>query len=64
VFRKIFGPKKDYGKFSILHNEDLHDLYRSPSKGKGKGKVIPCALTKHHAKKAYWGSGCIAPLIL
>jgi hypothetical protein len=24
----------------------------------------PCALTKHHAMEAYWGSGCIAPLIL
>jgi hypothetical protein len=23
-----------------------------------------CALTQHHALKAYWGSGCIAPLIL
>jgi hypothetical protein len=25
---------------------------------------VPCALTKHHAMKAYWGSGGIAPLIL
>jgi hypothetical protein len=24
----------------------------------------PCALTKHHAMKAYWWSGCITPLIL
>jgi hypothetical protein len=33
-------------------------------KGK-KGKVVPVLfLTKHHAMKAYWGSGCIAPLIL
>jgi hypothetical protein len=24
----------------------------------------PCALTEHHAMKAYWGSGGIAPLIL
>jgi hypothetical protein len=25
---------------------------------------ITCALTKHHVMMAYWGSGCIAPLIL
>jgi hypothetical protein len=31
---------------------------------KGKGKVVPVLLTEHHAMKAYWGSGCIAPLIL
>jgi hypothetical protein len=24
----------------------------------------PCTLTKHHAMKAYWGSGGIAQLIL
>jgi hypothetical protein len=30
---------------------------------KVKVKVSPC-LTKHHAVKAYWGSGGIAPLIL
>jgi hypothetical protein len=28
------------------------------------GYKSPCALTQHHAMKAYWGSGCIAPLIL
>jgi hypothetical protein len=27
-------------------------------------KSCPCALTKHHAMKAYRGSGGIAPLIL
>jgi hypothetical protein len=31
---------------------------------KVKGKVIPVLLTKHHAMKSYWGSECIAPLIL
>jgi hypothetical protein len=31
---------------------------------KGKGKVVPVLLTKHHAMKAYRGSGCTAPLIL
>jgi hypothetical protein len=25
---------------------------------------VPCALTKHHDMKVYWGSGNIAPLIL
>jgi hypothetical protein len=29
---------------------------------KRKGKVVQC-LTKHQAMMAYWGSGCIAPLI-
>jgi hypothetical protein len=34
-------------------------------KGKGK-KVVPVlfSLTQHHAMKAYWGSGGIAPHIL
>jgi hypothetical protein len=31
---------------------------------KGKGKVVPVLLTKHHDMKAYWGSVGIAPLIL
>jgi hypothetical protein len=31
---------------------------------KVKGKVVPVLLTEHHAMKAYWGSGGIAPLIL
>jgi hypothetical protein len=30
----------------------------------GKGKGGPAILTEHHVIKAYWGSGCIAPLIL
>jgi hypothetical protein len=29
--------------------------------GKGKGKVSPVLWTEHHAMKAYWGSGGIAP---
>jgi len=29
-----------------------------------KGKVVPVILTEHHAMKANWGSGGIAPLIL
>jgi hypothetical protein len=33
VLRRIFGPKKDEvkGKWRQLHNEELHDLYSSPS---------------------------------
>jgi hypothetical protein len=34
-------------------------------KVKAKVKVVPVLLlTEHHAMKAYWGSGSIAPLIL
>src|SRR5215510_1961128 len=33
VLRRIFGPKRDKvkGKWRKLHNEELHDLYTSPS---------------------------------
>jgi hypothetical protein len=33
VLRKIFGPKRDEvtGGWIILHNEELRDLYSSPS---------------------------------
>jgi hypothetical protein len=33
VLRGIFGPKRDEvtGKWRKLHNEELHDLYSSPS---------------------------------
>jgi hypothetical protein len=35
------------------------------AKVKGKGKVVPVLfLIEHHAMKAYWGSGDIAPLVL
>jgi len=33
-------------------------------KVKVKSKVIPVLSTEHHAMKAYWGSGGIAPRIL
>jgi hypothetical protein len=34
VLRKMFDPKRDevMGGWSKLHNEELHDLYSSPSK--------------------------------
>jgi hypothetical protein len=33
VLRRIFGPKKDevIGGWGKLHNEELHNLYGSPS---------------------------------
>jgi hypothetical protein len=33
VLRRIFGPKRDEvtGVWRKLHNEELHDLYSSPS---------------------------------
>jgi hypothetical protein len=33
VLRRIFGPKRDEvtGEWRKLHNEEIHDLYSSPS---------------------------------
>jgi hypothetical protein len=40
-------------------------MYSSGGAGdEDKGKVVPVLFTGHHAMKAYWGSGCIAPIII
>jgi hypothetical protein len=31
VLRRIFGPKRDEGGLRKLHNEELHNMYSSPS---------------------------------
>jgi hypothetical protein len=33
VLRRVFGPKRDEvtGEWGKLHNEELHELYSSPS---------------------------------
>jgi hypothetical protein len=46
VLRRIFGPKRDgvTGGWRKLHNEELHDLYSSPSRIRIiKSKRMRCA---------------------
>jgi hypothetical protein len=45
VLRRIFGPKRDEvtGEWRKLHNEELHDLYSSPS-----------IIRKMKARRARW----------
>jgi hypothetical protein len=53
--------KKDCVARSCL-TTDMLTFFRVTGK---EGKAVPVLfLTEHHATKAYWGSGGIAPLIL
>jgi hypothetical protein len=47
VLRRIFGPKRDevIGGWRKLHNEELHNLYSSPS-------IITCRIIK--SKRMRW----------
>jgi hypothetical protein len=56
-------------KISVRNPEGKRPLGRPRSRQEDntelvKVKLSLCFLTKHHAMKVYWGSGCIAPLIL
>jgi hypothetical protein len=50
-------------KYAVVSGLKICGLMDSQIKVKVKVKLSLC-LTKHHAMKAYWGSGGIAPLIL
>jgi hypothetical protein len=54
------------GFFSLLHLVQTGSEAHTASclMCKGEGNVPVLLLTEHHAMKAYWGSGGIAPLIL
>jgi hypothetical protein len=48
----------------ILGRCEMCVAFRTEVKVKIKVKLFLCFLTKHHAMKAYWGIGGVAPLIL
>jgi len=63
MLTKTFGSKKHEVRvqFGISHSEKLRILCMV----KVKVELNLCfSLTEHHAMKASWGSGGIAPLIL
>jgi hypothetical protein len=50
---------------NLLQHRLSHSQCKGKGKDKGKDKIVPALfLTEHHAMKAYWGSGGIAPLVL
>jgi hypothetical protein len=51
-------PRQEY---NISENERFPEILKSDDKGK---VVSVLSLTEHHAIKAYWGSGSIAPRVL
>jgi hypothetical protein len=56
VLRRIFRPKREEdGLWRKLHNDEIHSLYSSSN-------IV--LVTEHHAMKANWESGGVAPLIL
>jgi hypothetical protein len=59
VLRRIFGPKRDEvtGGWRKLHNEELHNLYSSPSIIRIKSRRMSWAVhaARMEAKRnAYW----------
>jgi hypothetical protein len=62
------GPSDSYGSCSIIYTV-LYEKFLGSLEIFGViiecSEVVPVLLlTEHHAMKAYWGSGGIAPLIL
>jgi hypothetical protein len=53
VLRRAFGPKRDEvtGEWRKLHNEELHDLYSSPS----IIRIIKARRTRWAGMKHEWG---------
>jgi hypothetical protein len=61
----ILSWEMEHGSWSRITITERCYLWHFEAKCKGKGQVVPVLLlTEHHAMKAYWGSGGIAPLIL
>jgi hypothetical protein len=57
VLRRIFGPKRDEvtGEWRKLHNEELHDLYSSPSTSVVRERRFPRSCSRE--ERCYAGSG-------
>jgi hypothetical protein len=52
-------------KWDVLPSKKNYICLRVCGKRQGKGKIVPVlSLSEHHAMKAYWKSGSIAPSIL
>jgi hypothetical protein len=50
---------------TICSTVDMKHADRQNLVGKGEGKIVPVLfLAEHHAMKAYWRSGGIAPRII
>jgi hypothetical protein len=57
VLRRIFGPKRNEvtGEWRKLHNEELHDLYSSPSiiRGERDGRAMYVVARMGEKRNAY-----------